>query len=128
VSRNVVRVAILIWFAISMYSGFTSWTDHQVPVVVEVPVTDQNLSGRITEIAEYECPAPIGGSGAPKLLDDLTDVVGPSREPCSPYLRGRQVLFWIDVLAFVGAMSLTFAHLPRRLRDRREAAGHAVTV
>jgi hypothetical protein len=121
VSRNLVRLAILVWLGISVHSGFTEWTHHDVPVVVQVPVTEANLSGRETVMVDYSCPAPIGGSGSPQIADDdVGDVIGPSEAPCEPFLRGRQLLFWVDVVAGVGAMALTFAHLPRRLRERRE--------
>jgi hypothetical protein len=119
VTRNLVRAAILLWLGISLYSGLSAWSDHEVPVVVQVPVTEQNLSGFETKYATYECPAPIGGSGSAELQDDLTNIVGPSRTPCGTYLRGRQVLFWVDIAAGAAALALTFAHLPRRLWSRR---------
>jgi hypothetical protein len=122
VSRNLVRVAILVWLAISVYSGFTSWTHNDVPVVVRVPVTEANLSGLETVMVEYTCPAPIGGDGSPTISGDVGDVVGPSDEPCEPYVRGRQLLFWVDVLAGFAALALTFAHIPRRFLERRSAA------
>ena len=34
------------------------------------------------------------------------------------YVRGRQLLFWIDVVVGVAALAVTFAHLPRRFRER----------
>jgi hypothetical protein len=127
VSKNLVRLAIVVWIAIALHAGFTTWSDHEVPTVRRVPVTDANLSGLETVKAEYECPAPIGGSGSPELVDDLTNVVGPAEEPCHPYLRGRQVLFWVDILVGLGVLALTFAHLPRQRRDRREAV-HTVAA
>ena len=122
VAKNLVRLAIVVWIAIALQAGFTSWSDHGVPTVRRVPVTDANRSGLETVNAEYRCPAPIGGSGSPELVDDLTNVVGPAEEPCHPYVRGRQVLFWVDIVVGLGALALTFAHLPRQRRDRREAA------
>jgi hypothetical protein len=122
VTRNLVRLAILVWFAIAMYSGVSEWTHHDVPVVVRVPVTEANQSGRETVSADFTCPAVIGGDGQPAITDaDGLDVVGPSEEPCAPFVRGRQLLFWINVVVGVGALALTFAHLPRRWRDRRVA-------
>ena len=118
-TRNLVRLAILVWLALSLRSGLTSWNDHDVPVVVKVPVTETNLSGLETKSGTYECPAPIGGSGEPRLTEDLGDVVGPSREPCTPFVRGRQALFWIDLAAGILAIAVTFAHIPRQWRDRR---------
>jgi hypothetical protein len=122
VSRNLVRVAILVWLGISVYTGLSEWTHHDVPVVVQVPATEANLSGQATVMADYTCPAVIGGSGAPEINGDLADVVGPADEPCEPYVRGRQLLFWIDVVVGLAALALTFAHLPRRFRERRGAA------
>jgi hypothetical protein len=123
VTRNVVRLAILVWLGISVYSGFSEWTHHEVSVVVSVPVTDANPSGRETVQADYTCPAVIGGDGSPTLTDSgIGDVVGPSEQPCEPYVAGRQLLFWIDVVAGIGALALTFAHLPRRWRERRVVA------
>jgi hypothetical protein len=46
-------------------------------------------------------------------------------------VRGRQLLFWIDVVVGVLAMAATFAHLPRRLARHRSAAhttGRTVTA
>jgi hypothetical protein len=125
VSKNLVRLAIVVWLAVAIHAGFSTWSDHGVPTVRRVPVTQENLSGLETVAAEYDCPAPISGGGSPTLVDDLTDVVGPAETPCRPFLRGRQVLFWIDLVVGVLALALTFAHLPRQLRDRREAAQHA---
>jgi hypothetical protein len=118
VSRNIARVAIVVWLAISVYTGLTSWTHHDVPVVREVPVTEANLSGLETIGADYECPAVIGGEGGAQLVDEIDGFLRASEVPCERFVRGRQLLFWIDVLVGVGALALTFAHLPRRFRER----------
>ena len=104
---------------LALRAGFVTWNDNAVPVVVRVPVTATNLSGLETVSAAYECTAPITGDAAPKLVDDLTDVVGPSREPCAPFARGRELLFWFDLFAGLLALAITFAHVPREWRDRR---------
>jgi hypothetical protein len=122
VSRNIVRLAIVVWLGISVYSGFTEWTHHDVPVVRRVEVTEANLSGLETVGAAFECPAVIGGSGSPRMIDDVGEVVRVNEQPCESYVRGRQVLFWIDVVAGLAALGLTFAHIPRRFLDRRATA------
>jgi hypothetical protein len=126
--RNLVRVAILVWLVLALRSGLTTWNDHQVPVVVQVPVTATNPTGLETVNATFECAAPIGGDAAPVLVDDLTGVVGPSREPCEPFVRGRQLLFVFDLFAGAIAIAITFAHLPRQWRDRHLNAGTPVAA
>jgi hypothetical protein len=120
-SRNLVRIAILAWLVVSMRAGFVDWSEKQVPVSVRTDVTPTNLTGLSTVLAEYRCPAPIGGDGPPRLVDQLANVVEPLREPCLPYRGQRQALVWLDLAFGVVALGLTFAHLPKIKRARREA-------
>jgi hypothetical protein len=64
VSKNLIRLAIVVWLAVAIHAGFSTWSDHGVPTVRRVPVTQENLSGLETVAAEYDCPAPISGGGS----------------------------------------------------------------
>ena len=122
--RNLMRVVVLVWLAVSLRSGFVTWEDHE-NAVVQGPATPTNPAGLSTENIAYVCAAPMRAVEPPVQADDELVHTPPSPPPCS--LRGqRQALFWIDAAFGVLALAATFAHLPRRWTlARREAVAAA---
>lgn len=110
--RNVVRVVVVIWLALSIRTGFVGWDDHENAVVQGAP-TPTNPSGLVTENIKFSCAAPLRANKPPVQADPQPISSGPTPAPCS--LRSqRQALFWVDVVFGLGALAASFAHLPRR--------------
>ena len=116
-SRNLVRVVLLIWIAVSLRAGFTHWTDHGVPVVARAETTATNPSGLTTVLADYVCPATLGGSGTPRLETAIVEIVELTEKPCTPFETQRQLIFGFDILFTVVGLAATFVHRPGWRRE-----------
>ena len=110
--RNVVRVVVIVWLALSLRTGFLAWDDYQT-AVVQGPLTPTNPVGLFTENVKFTCAAAMRANEPPMQADRQQIQTAPNPAPCS--LRGqRQAIFWVDLLFGAVALAATFAHLPRR--------------
>lgn len=110
--RNVVRIVVIVWLALSLRTGFLAWDDYE-NAVVQGPITPTNPAGLSTENVKFTCAAPMRAGKPPVQADRQQIYTAPNPAPCS--LRGqRQAIFWVDLLFGAVALAATFAHLPRR--------------
>jgi hypothetical protein len=116
-SRNLLRVVVIIWLALSLRSGFVTWTDHE-NATVHTAVTPANPQGLAIENLAYRCAAPMRSDKPAVQVEPAVVDTPPTSAPCS--LRAqRQALFWIDIVFGLAALGVTFAHIPRRWLDAR---------
>lgn len=119
-TRNLLRVVILVWLAVSIRSGFVRWSDHE-SVIAQGISTEANPSGLTTEFAEFSCRAPIGGGGDNVLVSNLVISDTPNGTPCESYRSQRQALFWVDIVFALVGLAITFAHVPKRFVAARRS-------
>jgi hypothetical protein len=118
--RNLLRIVVLVWLALSLRTGFVAWDDYE-NAVVQGPITPTNPAGLSTASVKFACAAPMRSGKPPAQADRQVIFTPPNPAPCS--LRSqRQALFWVDIGFAVVALAATFAHLPRRWASARRVA------
>ncbi|HEV8298622.1 MAG TPA: hypothetical protein VGQ20_15050 [Acidimicrobiales bacterium] len=125
--RNLIRALILVWLGLVVHDALASYTDTNVPVVVAGPVTPENPSGEIAQIADYRCAAPWRRDAEPRLLHAVPNLVRATRTPCEPWRNGRRALIVLDVVLGLVAFVATFMR-GRWFVRRRRATGAAAAA
>ena len=66
--RNVVRVVLIVWLALSLRTGFLAWDDYQ-NAVVQGPITPTNPAGLSPENVKFTCAAAMRADTPPMQAD-----------------------------------------------------------